>query len=206
MMIRWKSYWCGEKGSSICGWWRCRSRDRHRKKSVDLKATVYKAWGDFFVSKITDLSGKKRKNRSKSPSMSVGFFKRAGNIGFMRIACFFRKIGRWTFLEKMGWNKENLRVWYVKKLIKSVVLHYLWGIDTNIWFRNNSLIVVLHYLWGIDTSLVVLPISITLCFTLPMRNWHFISFMLSPILIFVLHYLWGIDTFFTLITKVAFSP
>ena len=114
----------------------------------------------------------------------------------MRIAWFFRKIGRRTFLEKMGWNKENLRVWYVKKLIKSVVLHYLWGIDTlnsafifsllcnkfYITYEELTRICnvlspctydVLHYLWGIDTILVrILLMSSLTRFTLPMRNWH----------------------------------
>ena len=56
--------------------------------------------------------------------------------------------------------------------------------------------VVLPYLWGIDSS-KWLRISSIVCFTLPMRNWHTIKIISWYTIIQVSHvlpYLWGIDT------------
>ena len=105
-------------------------------------------------------------------------FEKGRNARFMRVTQRGKKIGRRTFFVKTGWNLWILRVWWVEKLIKSVVLHYLWGIDTLILVNTNLLFYMNCFTlpmrnWHLHEILFQTSFYSHECFTLPMRNWHF---------------------------------
>ena len=72
-------------------------------------------------------------------------------------------------------------------------IHYLWGIDTTLFYSYRLYIQEIHYLWGIDTSNHIIYNEFIIRDTLPMRNWHVFDQVFWSSCIEI-HYLWGIDT------------
>ena len=144
--------------------------------------------------------GRKELNHISQKSVGlrqkIGFYRKSHKIKEKRR---FEKRDRPTFYQKRLQKQRNWVIIEFKNSVNTVVVPYLWGIDTLVNFSSSDIIALTSCTlpmrnWHKLNSFIAICLSF-ICCTLPMRNWHILHNLCAFVNFLVVPYLWGIDTF-----------